>query len=422
MPGLQSGVLILRFIIEKYLGQARVGRLETAHGVIKTPMFAAVATQAALKGVGPPGAAAAGVQALFANTFHLHLQPGEETIKQAGGLHRFMNWPGPILADSGGFQVFSLGAGYEKKLSKIISAEHENSDVFTHQMGSDADQNFRVSASNLVKIDEDGVTFRSPRDGRTLRLTPEKSIQIQHALGSDIILAFDECTSPNAPYEYQQEALGRTHDWAKRSLAEHQRFLRARVTLGPALFGIVQGGRFQDLREMSARVIGGMNFDGFGIGGSFTKTDIETAVGWVTRLLPEGKPRHLLGIGTVEDIFAGVIAGVDTFDCVTPTRLARHGVVETSGGRLNLLQARYRQDFSPIEPDCRCDTCEHYSRAYLAHLFRVREMLGPTLASVHNLYFFNQLMREIRAAVLTGRLADFRARFLKNYSSGRVEE
>ncbi|MBI2097752.1 MAG: tRNA-guanine transglycosylase, partial [Candidatus Vogelbacteria bacterium] len=260
----------MRFTIEKnYPGSlARAGKLETARGLIETPAFVAVATQAALKAVPPEPAAAAGTQAIFANTFHLHLAPGEAIVKAAGGLHRFMNWPGPIFTDSGGFQVFSLGAAYGLGISKIAK--------------SNGDEN-SARVSPLVQIDDDGVAFRSPRDGRELRLTPEKSIQIQHDLGADIILAFDECTSPLADYEYQKQALARTHSWAERSLTEHRRL---RSVGYPALFGIVQGGRFQDLREMSARVIGALGFDGFGIGGSFVKADIDTAVGWVTSILP----------------------------------------------------------------------------------------------------------------------------------------
>lgn len=407
----------------------RAGRIETAHGFIATPAFVPVATQASLKGLPPDLAAAAGAPAIFANTFHLHLEPGEAVIKQAGGLHKFMNWPGPIFTDSGGFQVFSLGAGYDRKLSKIAVQPEQNFRRFTHQMGSDTDENF-ARVSPLVKIDDDGVTFRSPRDGRELRLTPEKSIQIQHDLGADIILAFDECVSPESSYESERRALERIHLWAERSLAEHRRLsMTPRVTLKetprvtlarPVLFGIVQGGRFQDLRAASAKTIGAMDFDGFGIGGSFSKADIEATAVLVNQILPAGKPRHLLGIGAVEDIFAGAAAGCDTFDCVTPTRLARHGALETARGRLNILQARFRDDFLPVEKDCQCYTCVNYTRAYLAHLFRAREMLGLTLAAVHNLYFFNHLMGKIRTAILDGNLAGYQETFVKNYRGVRL--
>lgn len=389
--------------------RARVGVIKTAHGDILTPGFVAVATRATLKGVSPEAAKAEGVQALFANTFHLHLAPGEETIKKAGGLHRFMNWSGPILTDSGGFQVFSLGAGFEQGISKVVTpleADHASSDS----------KNFlNPTLSDFVKIDDDGVTFRSPRDGALCRLTPESSIQIQHDLGADIILAFDECTSPTASYEYQRAALARTHAWAKRSLDAHEKLSGAQ-----ALFGIVQGGRHQDLREASARflsTLGVDKFDGFGIGGSFAKNDIDTAVGWTTALLPDNKPRHLLGIGEPEDIVAAVRQGIDTFDCVTPTRLARNGTllvreVDQSGNhprikRLNIFNQSYRQDFTAVDERCDCHTCRHYTRAYLAHLFRAKEMLGATLASVHNLRFFSRLMADIRQAILDDRLDSF---------------
>lgn len=392
--------------------KVRAGRIATSHGVIETPAFIPVATQAALKGVTPEAAKAVGTQAVFANTFHLHLSPGETRVRSAGGLHKFMNWPGPIMTDSGGFQVFSLGVAYGQGVSKVAgsgnSAEflppYPPAGEFRH------DQKFsRVSP--LVKIDDDGVTFRSPLDGSEHRFTAERSIAIQQDLGADVIFAFDECLSPAAPVDYQRAALERTHRWAKRSLDEHRRLFS-----NQALFGIVQGGRERELREKSARVIGEMDFNGFGLGGSFAKADIDTAVGWVTAILPPSKPRHLLGIGAVEDIFAGVRAGADTFDCVIPTRLGRHGAVETKRGRLNLSANCYRADFSPIENDCACFTCERYSRAYLRHLFATREMLGPILASLHNLHFFNQLLREIRQAILENRLGDYTRRFLLDYT------
>jgi len=295
-------------------------------------------------------------------------------------------------------------------------------------------------SAKLAKIDEDGVTFHSHIDGSEHRFTPEKSMQIQHNLGADIIFAFDECTSPLADYDYQKEAMERTHRWAERSLAEHQRLNREansksdlvtqnttsnHPSLGeldlseglgeksylaqpdptshrPALFGIVQGGRYQDLREESARVIGVMDFDGFGIGGSFNKEDMGTAVGWVSAILPEDKPRHLLGIGEPEDIIEGIKNGADTFDCVTPTRMARNGTLMTKNGRLNILNAQYKEDFRPIEEGCGCYTCQNYTRAYLAHLFRAKEMMAGTLASIHNLYFLINFTEEIRNKIING--------------------
>lgn len=417
---------MVKFVINKQdqNTRARAGRIVTSHGVIETPAFVPVATQAALKGVLPETAKVLGTQVIFANTFHLHLSPGEAVVKAAGGLHKFMNWPGPIMTDSGGFQVFSLGAAYGEGVSKVASSENSVTTPRTvlkrvpqgqslGSLASDADENFARSAvQSLVKIDDDGVDFRSPRDGSRHRLTPESSIAIQHDLGADIILAFDECTTPQAPYEYQKEALTRTHVWAKRSLAEH-----ARLGGEQTLYGIIQGGRFSDLREESARVIGELIFDGFAVGGSFNKEDIGAVVSLVNKNLPSDKPRHLLGIGEVEDIFAGVASGVDTFDCVTPTRLGRHGTVETKHGRLNLISSQFSGDFKPIEDDCHCYTCRNYSRAYLTHLFRSKEMLSTTLASIHNLFFFNSLLHQIRQSLLQGHLEQFRQDFLVHYLS-----
>ena len=405
------------FTIDKILpgALARAGRIITPHGAIETPAFVPVATGATVKGVRPETVRAVGTQVIFANTFHLHLSPGESVIKAAGGLHKFMNWPGSIMTDSGGFQIFSLGAAYGQGVSKI-----------TKDQGWSNDQKFN-QVSSLVKIDDDGVDFRSPGDGSLHRLTPEYSIAIQHNLGADIILAFDECTTSQAPYAYQRIALTRTHAWAKRSLKRHQEISRAALKdtqgqpLGPALFGIIQGGRFQDLREESARIIDGLGFDGFAIGGSFNKEDIGAVVAIVNRQLSPDRPRHLLGIGEVEDIFAGVASGADTFDCVAPTRLGRHGTVETKQGRLNLVSSKFATDFKPIENDCDCQTCQNYSRAYLSYLFRSREMLAATLASIHNLFFFSSLLNQIRAAILQDIFESFRRQFLVRYlSTSRV--
>ena len=390
---------------------ARAGKIETEHGVIETPAFVPVATQAAFKGVTPEVAKTVGTQVIFANTFHLHLSPGESIVKSAGGLHKFMNWSGPIMTDSGGFQVFSLGAAYGQGVSKVTTnSPQQNFHRFTHLLaGSDADENF-AGASSLVKIDDNGVDFRSPRDGSLHRLTPESSIAIQHDLGADIILAFDECTTPQASDAYQTTALERTHRWAKRSLDKHK-------NLGgeQALFGIIQGGRVPELRELSAKFMSTLGVDGFAIGGSFSKEDIGAVVALVNRQLPLDRPRHLLGIGEVEDIFAGVASGVDTFDCVTPTRLGRHGTVETKEGRINLVSSQFATDFNPIETDCVCPTCQNYTRAYLSHLFRSREMLSTTLASTHNLYFFATLLAQIRQAILHDTLDTFRDQFLTRY-------
>lgn len=396
--------------------------------MIETPAFVPVATQAAFKGVTPEAAKAAGTQVIFANTFHLHLSPGESVVKSVGGLHQFMNWSGPIMTDSGGFQVFSLGAAYGQGVSKVASSAQDQGLSLGHPLKESpydgSDQKFS-QVSSLVKIDDDGVTFRSPRDGSLRRLTPESSIEIQHDLGADIILAFDECTSPRASYDYQRQALARTHRWAERSMIEHRRLSRVtlkevpRVTLGdaPALFGIVQGARFSDLRTASAQFMSTLGVDGFAIGGSFNKEDIGAVVALVNRQLPSDRPRHLLGIGEVEDIFAGVANGVDTFDCVTPTRLGRHGTVETKQGRINLISSKFSADLKPIEADCGCSTCQNYTCAYLSHLFRSREMLATTLASIHNLCFFVSLLTQIRQAIFQDTLDLFREQFLARYLS-----
>lgn len=326
------------------------------------------------------------------------------------------------MTDSGGFQAFSLGAAFNEKGVSKFATKQDNFHSFTPE-GPYVDKNY--PASPLAKVDEDGVTFKSHLDGSEHRFTPERSIEIQHQLGADIIFAFDECTSPTADYNYQKEAMERTHRWALRSLDYHQR--SGKPNGNSALFGIVQGGRHQDLREESAKFISGLDlartdgsrggFAGFGIGGSFDKEDLQTAVGWVNKILPADKPRHLLGIGAVEDLFAGVEQGCDTFDCVAPTRQARNGTLETKQGRINILNSQYRNDFSSIEKDCGCYTCTNYTRAYLAHLFRSKEMLAATLASIHNLYFLVNLVKQMRAAILAGNFSQFKTNFLANYQN-----
>lgn len=412
----------------------RAGVITTPHGVIKTPAFVTVGTKATVKSLTPEMVNSLGAQVVLANTYHLYLQPGDELVKKAGGLHKFMNWSGPMMTDSGGFQVFSLGAAYgEGGISKFVNSQTTQTTQSSPENPDFAKSNF-AKLAKLAKIDEDGVTFRSHIDGSEHRFTPERSIQIQHNLGADIIFAFDECTSPLADYDYQKQAMERTHRWAERSLAEHKRLVdqpadnfrsftlkgsdadeNSSAGFAPSLFGIVQGGRFKDLREESARVIGSMDFNGFGIGGSFEKEDMGSAVGWVNALLPEDKPRHLLGIGEPEDIIEGVKNGADTFDCVTPTRMARNGTLLVKADppssamadfgatkRLNILNAQYKEDLTSIEEGCGCYTCQNYTRAYLAHLFRAKEMLAATLASVHNLYYLINLTNEIREKIING--------------------
>lgn len=391
------------FKIEKKIpGQlGRAGVIHTPHGDIFTPAFVTVGTKATVKALTPEQVKTLGTQVVLANTYHLYLQPGDELVKKAGGLHSFMNWSGPIMTDSGGFQVFSLGAAYEEGGLNKFLIETDNS--IQSRQG-----NLGPGGERLAKIDDDGVSFRSHLDGSTHRFTPERSMEIQHNLGADIIFAFDECTAPTAGHDYQKEAMERTHAWAKRSLSRHNEL---NTEHQQALYGIVQGGRFRDLREASAKFIASLPFDGFGIGGSFEKKDMDSALSWVNSVLPEEKPRHLLGIGAVEDLFAGVENGADTFDCVAPTRLARNGAILTSQGRLNINNATFREDFSPLESGCSCYTCQNYTRAYLAHLFRAKEMLGATLASIHNLHFLTHLVAEMRQAILDGRFESFKQNF-----------
>lgn len=402
----------------------RVGILHTPHGCIETPAFVSVGTKATVKALTPEQIKETGTQVVLGNTYHLYLEPGEKIVKKAGGLGEFMGWNGPTMTDSGGFQVFSLGAGFGKRVSKVVNGDR-HPEFLAHQHRVSKKEH-RVPSDALIKIDDDGVSFRSYKDGSAHRFTPERSIDIQHALGADIIFAFDECTSPHADKAYQHRAMERTHRWAERCIVAHI-FDRHPMSIknkngnggqtGQALFGIVQGGRHEDLRKESARVIGAMNFDGFGIGGSFEKEDMGNAVRWVNEILPEEKPRHLLGIGGVADLFSAVENGCDSFDCVVPTREARTGSLYTRKGRINITNARFRSDFSPLDQNCECYTCKNFTKAYLAHLFRSQELLAYTLASIHNLHFFISLVKNMRIAILEGKFGKFKERFLKQYAT-----
>lgn len=396
----------MKFKIKKELGGtlARTGELTTEHGVIQTPAFVPVATKATIKALTPEQVKDLGAQVVLANTYHLFLQPGDELVRDAGGLGKFMNWSGPTMTDSGGFQVFSLGVAYGKGLSKINKEKGE-------LLLTKADED-REEIPKIASIDPNGVTFRSHLNGDAHYFTPEKSIEIQHNLGADIIFAFDECTSPQETNHYQREALDRTHRWAKRSLEHH-----GKLGGNQALFGIVQGGRSEVLRKESAQYIGSLDFDGFGIGGSFAKEDMTTAVQWVNSILPKEKPRHLLGIGEPEDLFMGVENGVDLFDCVAPTRIARNGGLYTSVGKIHLMNAKFTKDFSKPDESCECYTCKNYTKAYLAHLFRADEMLAATLASIHNLHFLIHLVDNMRNAVEKGNFVEFKGEFLGRYKS-----
>src|SRR3989344_3385894 len=353
----------LKFKIEKKLknGLGRAGVLTTPHGDIKTPAFVTVGTKATIKALSPEQVKDFGAQVVLANTYHLYLEPGNKTIKKAGGIHTFMNWNGPIMADSGGFQAFSLGADFGKKIGKI-SASRNNAEL-TQTVAEE--NNGLQEEPTMAKIDEDGVTFKSYIDGSEHKFTAERSIEIQHNIGADMIFAFDECTSPLASHEYQKEAMSRTHRWAIRSLKKHKELLLRKSALSPhgsALFGIVQGGRFQDLR---------------------------------------------------------VESGSDLFDCVAPTRIARNGSLYTNNGRINIFNTQFRNDFTPVDINCVCYTCTNYTRAYIAHLFRSKEMFAATLASIHNLYFTVHLVDKIRQSILDVNFEKFKDSFLADYYANK---
>ncbi|MDQ5883535.1 MAG: queuine tRNA-ribosyltransferase [Patescibacteria group bacterium] len=402
------------FKIEKKLpGKlGRAGVIHTPNGDILTPSFVVVGTKATVKSMTPEMLKSLGAQVVLANTYHLYLQPGNELVKKGGGFAKFMGWQGPTMTDSGGFQVFSLGAAFGEHVSKVAKAGDENKKK--------VDDGGTGNQGKLAKIDEEGVTFKSHLDGSSHRFTPESSMAVQFDLGADMIFAFDECTSPQATHEYQKEAMDRTHRWARRCLNAHEKLDPENVQ---ALFGVVQGGRHEDLRRESAKALAEMKtengsmFDGFGIGGSFDKDDMGTAVAWVNEVLPEEKPRHLLGIGDPLDVFLGIENGCDLFDCVAPTRIARNGSLYTKDGNISITNSKYRTDFSPIEEGCECYTCKNYTKAYLAHLFHAKEILANTLASVHNVYFIVNLVHKIREAILEDRFAEFKRDFVINYSS-----
>jgi len=392
-------------INKKGQGLMRAGTISTPHGDIQTPAFVVVGTKATVKAVSPEQVKDFGAQVVLANTYHLYLQPGDYRIRDAGGLHKFMNWSGPTMTDSGGFQVFSLGAAYGKNISKITSSNTEP--LLLPEAKED-------EVVKIATIDHEGVTFKSIIDGSLHYFTPERSIEIQHNIGADIIFAFDECTSPNEPLRYQQEALDRTHRWAKKCLTYHK---SKENSERQALFGVVQGGRFEELRKESAKVLSEMDFDGYGIGGSFAKEDMSKAVKWVNDILPEEKPRHLLGIGGPEDLFMAVENGCDLFDCVAPTRVARNGQVYTKSGKENLLNSKFMEDYTPVDSECACYTCKNYTRAYVAHLFRAKEMFAATLASIHNEHFIVNLVKGMREAILKENFTYYKKEFLEKYKN-----
>lgn len=384
--------------------RARTGIIKTAHGDIETPIFMPVGTRATVKSLDNQDIEDVGAQIILANTYHLHLRPGEDMIDSVGGLHKFMNWQKPMLTDSGGFQVFSLGLQKEESEKKKGS-----------------------SSEKMVKIDDDGVTFRSYIDGSTHRFTPEVAVDIQHKLGADIIMAFDECTPDDATTQYTKVAMKRTHEWAERSLAEHKKDTMHHG-YPQYLFGIIQGGAHKGMREQSAKIINGMDFDGIAVGGESTGYNMEATkhiLDWIAPVIDEDRPHYTMGVGfSPLDIFDVVERGVDMFDCVAPTRMARNGSMyvhpslytdlktkETSNDRrlwLDITNSRYANDDQPIDPTCNCYTCTNHTRRYVHHLFKVKEMLGYRLASIHNLHFLLKLMEDIRGAIHENRLRELR--------------
>ncbi|MET1062725.1 MAG: tRNA guanosine(34) transglycosylase Tgt [Aeromicrobium sp.] len=386
----------------------RTGTISTPHGEIRTPAFIPVGTRATVKAVLPEAMADLGAQALLANAYHLYLQPGADIIDEAGGLGTFMNWRGPTFTDSGGFQVLSLGAGFQKTLS-----------MDSHSV--QADDVIAEGKDRLAIVDDDGVTFKSHLDGTMHRFTPEVSMQIQHQLGADIMFAFDELTTLMNSYDYQVSSLARTQAWAARCVDEHRRLSDVRADKpAQALFGVVQGAQHEDLRRAAARGLVGLDvdgagFDGYGIGGAIEKELLGTIVRWVCEELEVDKQRHLLGISEPDDLFTAVENGCDTFDCVSPSRVARSSRVYAMTGRYNVMVAASRRDFEPIDPECDCYTCTHYSKAYLHHLFKTKEYVAATLCTIHNERFTVRLVDDMRSHLEAGTFREFRDDFLARF-------
>ena len=391
------------FKIDKRLGEGSLGRtgvITTPHGKIKTPAFIVVGTKATVKAMTPEMVREVHGQAVLANAYHLYLQPGHKVVEKAGGLGKFMNWPGPTFTDSGGFQVLSLGSGFKKVID--MKGEVPLAD----------------ETERLALIDNDGVTFYSHLDGKKLRFTPELSMQIQHAVGADIMFTFDELTSLLDTYDYQVDSLVRTQTWADRCVVELDR-LRRKHPKRPyqALFAVIQGAQYEELRRATSRDLGALSFDGFGIGGAIQKDKLGDIVRWVNQELPEDKPKHMLGISEPDDIFEAIENGVDTFDCVSPTRVARNGAFYMYDGRFNIQGAKYKQDFTPLIKDCECYTCQNYTRSYIRHLVNAKEILAATLISIHNEHFIIKLVDDIRHSIEDGSFFELKKAWLKRYYS-----
>lgn len=367
---------------------ARLGILKTKHGIVETPAFVPVATLGAVKTLDFEEVKKTKTQIIICNTFHLFLRGREKIIKEAGGLHKFIGWERTIMTDSGGFQVFSLGFGFDFKIGKIAKYFPEKNEFLIS----------KNSQPQGIKITKEGVIFKSPIDGKELFFGPHESMRVQKNLGADIIFTFDECTPPLSSFEYAKEALERTHYWAK--ICEKER------PSTQALFGIIQGSRFEILRKESAKFISSLNFDGFGIGGDLgrTKKEMIKILKWVIPILPKEKPRHLLGIGHLEDILSTIQYGIDLFDCTVPTHYARHGIAFTSQGKLNLKKSKFLHDKNPLDKNCHCFVCQQYKRNYLSHLIKSDEVTGKKLLTFHNLYFFNNFIEEIRKKIKMGKI------------------
>lgn len=399
----------LSFSINKELDGtlARTGVIETPHGIIRTPAFIVGGTNATVKTLNPEQVSELGGQSVLANTYHLMLRPGADVVAEAGGIHKFMNWDKPIFTDSGGFQVFSLGMAYKKGI-----------DATSHSEKGDASQAVH-SVSQLAKVTDEGVYFRSHLSGEKLFLNPEISMELQHAIGADIHVSFDELTSPLAGRDYIKKAMDRTHAWADRSLKRHQELNDEHLARGEnpqALYGVVQGAREEDFRKESASFLGQRDFDGYGIGGVFGPNEISSVITWINEILPREKPRHLLGLGSQPaDLFLGVQYGIDTFDCVAPTRQARNGAIFTYDGRINIKNGCFKHDFTPIDKDCDCYACRNYTRAYVHHLFRAGEVLGLTLASIHNERFVVRTVDCIRESIENDNFFEYKKDFLERY-------
>ncbi|MCX6728872.1 MAG: tRNA guanosine(34) transglycosylase Tgt [Candidatus Saccharibacteria bacterium] len=395
-------------VINKLEGTlARTGVIKTPYGEIQTPAFIVGGTQATVKTLTPEQVSDLGGQSILVNAYHLMLRPGADVIKSSGRIHKFMNWDKPTFSDSGGFQVFSLGMAYKKGI-----------DATSHSLKGDAAQAVH-SKSQLTKVTDEGVHFRSHFDGSKMFMTPENSMEIQHKIGADIHMCFDELTSPLAEREYIKKAMDRTHRWAERCLIRHNKLNSEHTDRGEsqqALFGVVQGARDEELRKESAAFFAGCDFDGYGIGGVFEPEEIQKTVKWVNEILPDDKPRHLLGMGAQPaDLFLGVEYGIDTFDCVAPTRQARNGALFTYDGRINIKNSEYKNDFGPIDGECDCYSCKNYSRAYIHHLMKANEILGLTLASIHNERFVVRTVDSIRGSVVDRIFFDYKKMFLERY-------